>query len=91
MGGYSNSSFAPNDPITREQLAAIFYRYAQYKGYDTTQGGMAIREFDDYESISDYAMGAMAWAVNTGLYPNGTATRAELAAMLRRFVENGMK
>lgn len=99
MGGYSNSSFAPNDPITREQLAAIFYRYAQYKGYDTTQGGMAIREFDDYESISDYAMGAMAWAVNTGLvkgdsnllYPNGTATRAELAAMLHRFVENGMK
>ena len=58
MGGYGNSSFAPNDPITREQLAAIFYRYAQYKGYDTTQGGMAIREFDDYESISDYAMGA---------------------------------
>ena len=41
MGGYGNSSFAPNDPITREQLAAIFYRYAQYKGYDTTQGGMA--------------------------------------------------
>lgn len=99
MGGYDNSSFAPNDPITREQLAAIFYRYAQYKGYDTTQGGMAIREFGDYESISDYAMSAMAWAVNTGLvkgdsnllYPNDTATRAEIAAMLHRFVENGMK
>lgn len=99
MGGYGNSSFAPNDPITREQLAAIFYRYAQYKGYDTTQGGMAIREFDDYESISDYAMGAMAWAVNTGLvkgdsnllYPKGTATRAELAALFHRFAENGMK
>lgn len=99
MGGYDNSSFAPNDPITREQLAAIFYRYAQYKGYDTTQGGMAIREFGDYESISDYAMSAMAWAVNTGLvkgdsnllYPNGTATRAEIAAMLHRFAENGMK
>lgn len=99
MGGYSNSSFAPNDPITREQLTAIFYRYAQYKGYDTTQGGMAIREFDDYESISDYAMGAMAWAVNTGLvkgdsnllYPKGTATRAEIAALFHRFAENGMK
>lgn len=99
MGGYSNSSFAPNDPITREQLAAIFYRYAQYKGYDTTQGGMAIREFDDYESISDYAMGAMAWAVNTGLvkgdsnllYPKGTATCAEIAALFHRFAENGMK
>lgn len=99
MGGCGNSSFAPNDPITREQLAAIFYRYAQYKGYDTTQGGMAIREFDDYESISDYAMGAMAWAVNTGLvkgdsnllYPKGTATRAEIAALFHRFAENGMK
>lgn len=99
MGGYGNSSFAPNDPITREQLAAIFYRYAQYKGYDTTQGGMAIREFDDYESISDYAMGAMAWAVNTGLvkgdsnllYPKGTATRAEIAVLFHRFAENGMK
>ena len=99
MGGYGNSSFAPNDPITREQLAAIFYRYAQYKGYDTTQGGMAIREFDDYESISDYAMGAMAWAVNIGLvkgdsnllYPKGTATRAEIAALFHRFAENGMK
>ena len=99
MGGYSNSSFAPNDPITHEQLAAIFYRYAQYKGYDTTQGGMAIREFDDYESISDYAMSAMAWAVNTGLvkgdsnllYPKGTATRAEIAALFHRFAENGMK
>ena len=99
MGGYDNSSFAPNDPITREQLAAIFYRYAQYKGYDTTQGGMAIREFDDYESISDYAMSAMAWAVNTGLvkgdsnllYPKGTATRAEIAALFHRFAENGMK
>lgn len=99
MGGYSNSSFAPNDPITREQLAAIFYRYAQYKGYDTTQGGMAIREFGDYESISDYAMSAMAWAVNTGLvkgdsnllYPKGTATRAEIAALFHRFAENGMK
>lgn len=99
MGGYGNSSFAPNDPITREQLAAIFYRYAQYKGYDTTQGGMAIWEFDDYESISDYAMGAMAWAVNTGLvkgdsnllYPKGTATRAEIAALFHRFAENGMK
>lgn len=99
MGGYDNSSFAPKDPITREQLAAIFYRYAQYKGYDTTQGGMAIREFDDYESISDYAMGAMAWAVNTGLvkgdsnllYPKGTATRAEIAALFHRFAENGMK
>ena len=89
-----------NDPITREQLAAIFYRYAQYKGYDTTQGGMAIREFGDYESISDYAMGAMAWAVITGLVEGLTAIFfirmallrvPRLQAMLHRFVENGMK
>lgn len=96
MGGYGNNSFAPHEPVTREQLAAIFYRYAQYKGYDTIQGGMAVREFDDYESISDYAMGAMTWAVNSGLvkgdnnhlYPNGTATRAEIAAMFHRFIES---
>ena len=96
MGGCGNNRFAPNEPVTREQLVAIFYRYAQYKGYDTTQGGMAIREFDDYESISDYAMGAMTWAVNSGLVkggdnllnPKGAAARAEIAAMLHRFMES---
>ena len=96
MGGCGNNRFAPNEPVTREQLVAIFYRYAQYKGYDTTQDGMAIREFDDYESISDYAMGAMTWAVNSGLVkggnnllnPKGTAARAEIAAMLHRFMES---
>ena len=97
MGGCGNNRFAPNEPITREQLAAIFYRYAQYKGYDTTQGGMAMREFDDYESISDYARGAMTWAVNSGLikggdnnllHPKGAAARAEIAAMLHRFMES---
>lgn len=96
MGGYGNGKFGPDDSVTREQLASIFYRYAQYKGYDTTQGGMAIREFDDYGSISSYAMDAMTWAVNIGLIkggdnnllnPNGTATRAEIAAMLHRFIE----
>ena len=96
VGGCGNNQFAPNDPVTREQLAAIFYRYAQYKGYDTTQGGMAIREFDDCESISDYAVDAMTWAVNVGLIngrannllgPKDTAARAEIAAMLHRFIE----
>ena len=97
VSGVSDTSFAPNDSITREQLAAILYRYAVYKGYDVTQGGMAVREFSDYESISDYARGSVAWAVNTGIVsgkgnntldPRGVATRAEVASMLMRFCEN---
>ena len=80
-----------------EQLAAILYRYAQAKGYDTTQGGMAVREFSDSASISDWAQEAMAWAVNAQvlsgkgngvLDPQGTATRAEVAQMLMNFVEH---
>ena len=75
----------------------FLYRYAQFKGYDTTQGGMAVREFSDYENISDYARPAMAWAVNAGimggmddgtLMPQGKATRAEAATMLMNFCEN---
>ena len=97
VSGISETSFAPNDSITREQLAAILYRYAVYKGYDVTQGGMAVREFSDYESISDYARSSVAWAVNTGILsgkgnnildPKGVATRAEVASMLMRFCEN---
>ena len=97
--GYSSGSFGPEDLITREQLAAIFYRYAAFKSYDTTQGGMAIREYDDYESISDYALTAMDWAVNAGLlngsenhlYPQSSATRAQVAAVLMRFMQNLVK
>ena len=97
VSGMSETSFVPNESITREQLAAILYRYAVYKGYDVTQGGMAVREFSDYESISDYARGSVAWAVNTGILsgkgnnildPKGVATRAEVASMLMRFCEN---
>lgn len=95
--GYGNGKYGPDDPVTREQLAAILYRYAQYKGYDTTQGGMSIREFSDYEQISDYALEPMAWAVNAGLIngttsttlaPTGSGTRAQTAALLMRFCEN---
>jgi len=83
--------------VTREQLAAILYRYAQAKGYDTTQGGMAVREFSDSASISDWAQTAMSWAVNAQvlsgkgngvLDPQGTATRAEVAQMLMNFGEH---
>lgn len=82
--------------LTREQLATMLYRYAQSKGYDTTQGGMAIREYADFEQISDYAVEAMTWAVNTGLIsgtstttlsPQGLATRAQVATILMRFIE----
>lgn len=55
VAGYDNSAYGVGDLITREQFATILYRYAQFKGYDTTQGGMAVREFSDYENISDYA------------------------------------
>lgn len=94
--GVSETEFAPNENITREQIAAIMFRCAEYKGYDVSQGGMQIREFNDYESISEYAMPAMAWAVNTGLMkgktenalnPHDSATRAEIAAILNRFID----
>ena len=57
----------PEVNITREQLATMLYSYAKLKGVDTTQGGMAVREFDDFEQVSDYAGEAMTWAVNTGI------------------------
>lgn len=88
--------FDPESPITREQLAVMLYRYARYRGYDVTQGGMAIREFRDYLGISEYAMEAMTWAVNTGvmggneanaLLPQNSATRAVTAQMLKNFLE----
>ncbi len=87
--------FGPDDPITREQLAAIFYRYADYKGYDLTVKGN-LDKFKDADKITDYAKTAMQWAVGSGLMkgksgnlldPQGTATRAEIAAMLHRFIE----
>lgn len=89
----------PSGTVTRQQMAAILYRYAQLKGYDTTQGGMAIREFADYDSISTYAQSALAWAVNAGLIqgkknqvmPFGNATRAQVATILQRFSQNVAK
>lgn len=90
----------PIGTITREQMAAIMYRYAQFKGYDTTQGGMAIREFADYDSISKYALPALGWAVNAELIsgkansildPEGNATRAQVATILMRFCEKNAK
>ncbi|MEQ3215634.1 InlB B-repeat-containing protein, partial [Hominifimenecus microfluidus] len=95
FAGYGKDKFGPDDPITREQLAAIFYRYADYKGYDLTVKGN-LDKFKDADKITDYAKTAMQWAVDSGLMkgksgnlldPQGTATRAEIAAMLHRFIE----
>ena len=96
FAGYSKDKFGPDDPITREQLTAIFYRYADYKGYKLTVTGN-LDKFEDADKITDYANTVMQWAVGNGLIkgkaetlldPQGTATRAEIAAMLHRFVEN---
>ena len=85
----------PEVNITREQLATMLYSYAKLKGVDTTQGGMAVREFNDYDSISAWANQSMTWAVNAGilsgrgnntLAPTAGATRAEMAVMLQQFV-----
>ena len=95
FAGYSKDKFGPDDPITREQLTAIFYRYAVYKGYKLTVTGN-LDKFEDADKITDYANTVMQWAVGNGLIkgksenlldPQGTATRAEIAAMLHRFVE----
>ena len=83
----------PNGAITREQLVTMLYRFAKNCGMDTAAGGMAIREFTDYESVSPYAAEAMQWAVSAGIVngeggrldPQGSATRAQTAAMLMRF------
>ena len=96
VNGVNDTEFAPDTNITREQIATIMFRYAQYKGYDVTQGGMLIREYSDYENISDYALNAMTWSVNIGmlsgrgnnnLAPQSYATRAEVAAILERFIK----
>ena len=97
--GYNSKTFGPNEPVTREQAAAMLYRYAQYRKYDTTQGGMALREFSDSGDVSAYAEAAMTWAVNTQilrgsngrLLPRSSATRAEVAVILARFCRSFVK
>ena len=95
FAGYGKDKFGPDDPITREQLAAIFYRYADYKGYDLTVKGN-LDKFKDADKITDYAKTAMQWAVGSDLVngksgalldPQDKATRAEIATMLHRFIE----
>ncbi len=93
--GYSDTEFAPNDNITREQMAAIVYRYAKLKGYNTDVKGEP--EYSDRNEISDYAKDAVIWCLDKGIMkgnenntfaPNKNTTRAESAAVLERFSEN---
>lgn len=97
--GTSATTFAPNDSITREQMAAILYRYAQYKGYDVTKK-VDLSGYSDNGQVSAYAKDALAWAnaaklingvTNTTLAPQGNATRAQVSAILHRFCDGVVK
>lgn len=94
-GGYGNGRFGTNDPITREQLASILYRFAQKQGHDTSAQS-DISGYTDAAAVSSYAVEAVSWAnaagiINgtsaTALTPQGDAVRAQTAAMLMRFCE----
>lgn len=100
IGGYGNGLFGPDNKITREQMAAILYRYAQFKGVEVSVGETAnILPYKDVQQISEYAVPAMRWASGTdlmqgsagSLMPKGGATRAQVAAILHRFCENVKK
>lgn len=94
VAGYDAATFAPNDPVTREQLAAILYRYGQYKGYDMSKTA-SFAGFTDAGLVDGWAETSVSWAVGTGLLvgynneltPLADATRAEVAALLQRFLE----
>ncbi|MEE0511641.1 MAG: leucine-rich repeat protein [Peptococcaceae bacterium] len=98
VGGYGDGTFGPNDPITREQMASILYRYADYKGLDVSARA-SLDAYSDADSVSPWASDVMSWAVSEGiisgmtedtLAPQGTATRAQVAAMFQRFLEHVM-
>lgn len=93
--GTDSTSFSPDAKVTREQLAAILFRYAQYRKLDT-DASAKLNSFTDADSVSAYASEALGWAVSEGLIngasgklmPKGDATRAQVAAILHRFVKN---
>ena len=93
--GFDASTFAPDRAITREQLAAILFRFAAYRGMDAVTLRETLSSFQDQAAISAYAVSALNWAVGEGLMqgtgdklePTGNATRAQAAAMLRRFMQ----
>lgn len=98
VNGTSITTFSPNANVTREQMAAILYRYAQHKKYNTAASS-GLNGFTDHASVSGYAAASLEWAVaeklvngSAGkLMPTGNATRAQVAAILHRFVENVAK
>jgi hypothetical protein len=95
IGGYGANVFGTNDPVTREQIAVLLYRYAKLMGYDVSASA-DLSAYTDAADISEWAREALAWANAAGiitgrgasaLAPTDTATRAEVAAMLHRFAE----
>ena len=98
VNGTSTSTFSPNTNVTREQMAAILYRYAQYKKYNTAASS-SLNSFSDHTSVSGYAVASLQWSVaeklvngsNGKLMPTGNASRAQVAAILHRFAENVAK
>ena len=96
VNGYTNGKFGLNDIATREQIVTILYRYAQYKGLDVSASA-DLSKYTDMKDISDWALQAMKWAVAVGIIegrtptttvPNGYATRAEVAAIFQRYIED---
>ena len=94
VGGFGDGTFQPNAPITREQMASILYRYAEYKGFDVS-ARTDLSHYSDQPSV--WAEDVLSWAVAEGLLagvtddqlqPQGDATRAQVAAILERFLEN---
>ena len=95
VSGYTDGTFRPDAPVTREQLASILYRYTLYRGQDVSAGETtSLTGYGDAQTVSSYALPAMRWACGTGilqgangkLNPSGLATRAQLAAMLHRYL-----
>ena len=102
VNGVDATHFAPNDEVTREQIAAILFRYAENKGVDTSKRA-DLNAFPDANKVSDYAKDALAWANAEGLVkgskengkdyldPTGSATRAQVATILARYAQNVVK
>ena len=96
--GNGDDTFSPEESITREQLAVMLYRYAKFAGKNMMVADAGNSEFKDWETVSDWAREAMLWAVNTAsliqgvsqdsLAPQAVASRAQVAAIVQRFVEN---
>ena len=96
VSGYSDSKFGPDNTVTREQMAAIIYNYGIYKKYNM-EGKADLAAFGDVSKVSAWAEAPVQWAVKNGIIsgtgagkldPKGSAQRAQVAAILQRFIEN---